>query len=158
MRQTTASAAPAAPSRCPLTDFVELTRKVFAPSPAQRLMAAASRRIIVRGGRAVRVEVVNLPRQDFCAGAGSGHRGQGRIAFGMRLREVMRVGRRAVADDFAQNFRTAFSCMPSVSKVRMAAPSPSVSPSRCASNGRQGVVESAWSESNPANVSWHKVS
>src|SRR5208282_2003550 len=42
IRQTSASTAPAAPSRWPMLALVELTGKVAARPPAQRLMAAAS--------------------------------------------------------------------------------------------------------------------
>ncbi len=42
MRQTTASTAPAAPSKWPMHALVELTGRVAARPPAQRLMAAAS--------------------------------------------------------------------------------------------------------------------
>src|SRR5207237_1285608 len=42
IKQTAVSTAPAAPSRWPMPAFVELTFSLEAPSPAQRLIAAAS--------------------------------------------------------------------------------------------------------------------
>src|SRR5258708_2656753 len=42
IRQITASTEPAAPSKWPMLDLVELTGIFFACSPAQRLIAAAS--------------------------------------------------------------------------------------------------------------------
>jgi hypothetical protein len=64
----------------------------------------------------------------------------------------MRVGGRAIAGDFAQNFRVPFSRVFKRFQRQ----------NRRAFTERQavarGVGESAWSESNPAKVNWHKAS
>src|SRR5690606_13027403 len=63
---------------------------------------------VVQGSaRAMRVEVIDLFRVQACLAAGVLHGCKCRVAFRVRLGEMMRIGSRAVADNFAEDSCTA---------------------------------------------------
>jgi hypothetical protein len=71
-----------------------------------------------------------------------------RRALGLGLRDVVGVGRHAKADDLGIDVRAAGERASSGSSTSMAAPSPSVMPSRSAENGRHEVGETTRIESH----------
>src|SRR5947207_11071747 len=60
---------------------------------------------------AVRVDVADLPRSQSGALAGGCHRGKRGFALRVWLGQVIRIGRSAVADNFAEDFCAALSCL-----------------------------------------------
>ena len=61
--------------------------------------------VVQRGAGAVRVDIVDLIRRDLGGITGVIHRGESGVSVGMGLGQMMSVGRRSVADDFAEDHR-----------------------------------------------------
>ncbi len=148
----TASSAPAAPSVWPTAPFRPCTGTDPALGPRTCASAASSIASLKTvpgsvgahevhvGGGAPGVPERGLRR--------AGETGAARIG----ARHVERVGRRAVARDARENAAPRRRAASSSSRRRNPAPSPSVRPSRAASNGRATVGLRARSASKPENT------
>ena len=125
----------------PVIDLVELTLTSSRASPNTALIAFVSFESLSRRRRAVRVDVVDVGRRRARRPSSAPRMARcSAFAFGRWRGEVVRVARRAVADDLGvDRARRASSACSSSSRMTMPAPSPITKPSRVASNGRDAV-------------------
>src|SRR5437764_14849476 len=82
-------------------------RQVFGMGSGPPVNRHGFRRIIQWSAGTVSIDVTDLLRRNPRTLASCGHCGQSGVAPGMRLREMVHVGNRAVTDNLAQNLRTA---------------------------------------------------
>ena len=94
---------PAAPSRCPVADFVALT--AIAKSRAEHALDRFDLAQVAdwRGGR-MRIEMTNLARRNPCLGDRDLHGPARTVAVLRTGRDVVRIRGRAVADELGERF------------------------------------------------------